>query len=461
MPMASAFILLPFYLEFLPTAVYGEAVLYLAFSLLIQILVIYSFDSSTYIHYHEYKDDPDKLSAFISSAFIFMLLLSVAVGLVLILLGELIFNQVFEDRNISFYPYGLMALGAGIFQALTKVYSNILQSSERPLQFLWSNLLLFALIVGFTILGLYFFPGTVMGPIGGRLLAGMIVAVWVLWSVFRNYGFQFNYPLLKSTFGYNHYAFIHQIQQWGINYLDRFIMLPFLSLATIGVYDFVIKCLVVIEILTNSLHNSFLPKVVGTITLQPTKQSTIEINRYYYGLTAITMIMVCCCIFIYPILFNFLELKQGYSETILIFPYIALTFIPRSIRYYYAVPFGILKYTKPLPLISTLVSVVKIGLMVWWIPLYGIPGIVSATLLSLLVEMIILRWTLENRFRFQYNWYKLVMAPGLLVIIILILEPTYAQQFSWQIHLLYLVLTGVLLAWVYRNELKWIKIPFR
>ena len=75
LPMASAIILLPFYIENLSTADYGALSIYLAFSLFIQILTTYSFDTSLYIHFHEFKHDPAKLSSFISSAFVLMLMI--------------------------------------------------------------------------------------------------------------------------------------------------------------------------------------------------------------------------------------------------------------------------------------------------------------------------------------------------------------------------------------------------
>ena len=167
--MASAIILLPFYIGYLPTSVYGALSLYLAFSLFVQILVTYSFDSSLYIHYHEYKVDSAKLASFVSSAFIFMLMISAGLGLMLVALGDFMFELIFDDPRISFFPFGLMSIATGIFQGLFKVYSNLLQSRERPVLFLRSNLLLFSLIAGFTIAGLYIFPGTLTGPIGGRL----------------------------------------------------------------------------------------------------------------------------------------------------------------------------------------------------------------------------------------------------------------------------------------------------
>jgi len=453
LPMASAILLLPFYIQ-LPTSVYGALSLYLAFSLFVQIVVAYSFDSSTYIHYHEFKNDFSKLSSFISSAFVFMMLIGAGVGLVLVLLGDLLFELIFDDEKISFFPFGLMAVATGIFQALCKVYSNILQSREKPLLFLRSNLLLFTLIATLTVGGLYFFPGTLIGPIGGRMLAGLVVACWALYRIFGEFGFHFNYPLLKSTFGFSHYAFIHQIQQWVINNFDRFLMLFFLPLSSIGVYDFAIKCLIVIEFVSNALHNSFYPKVVSAITAQTSKGTTPELNRYYYGLTAVVMILVSLSIFMLPFLSYFLESKRGYQDAVQYFPYIAVIYMIKSMRFYFAVPFGILKYTKPLPVISFITSAIKIGLIVLLVREFEIYGIIAATLISSVVEIFILRQGLKEKFSFQYNIFKLIIAPAVLVIAVLLLEPFLAKNFRLPLHLFYMAVAGGFLFWAYRNELK-------
>ncbi len=106
LPLASAIILLPFYVYYLPTTVYGALSLYMAFALFVQIVVIFSFDSSTYIHYHDFKNDPPRLASFMSSMFVFMLLTGTVTGLILVFLGDFVFGLVFDDSRISFFPSG-------------------------------------------------------------------------------------------------------------------------------------------------------------------------------------------------------------------------------------------------------------------------------------------------------------------------------------------------------------------
>jgi O-antigen/teichoic acid export membrane protein len=150
LPMASAVILLPLYIHNLTTEVYGALVMYLVFTMLVQIVVTFSFDTSVYIHYHELKADRKKLSVFISSAFVFMIMMGIAVTLILLTTGSLLFSLVLPERNISFYPYGLASVGSGVFQAIFRVHSTFLQSREKPETFLWSNVVsfyLFSLVI--------------------------------------------------------------------------------------------------------------------------------------------------------------------------------------------------------------------------------------------------------------------------------------------------------------------------
>lgn len=461
LPLASAFILLPFYLGFLPKEVYGALSLYLAFSLFIQILVAYSFDTSLYIHFHEYKNDPEKLKSFISSAFVFMLLIACVLAIPVIVGGQFLldwifnaFDWMFEGKRISFYPFGLLAFVTGVFQALFKVYVNLLQSREKPGLFLRSNLFSFSMIAGLTIAGLYIFPNSLIGPIGGRAIAGLLTTLWVLYRIYREYGFHFNYPLLRSTFGFNHYSFIYQIQQWFINYSDRFIMLfAGLSLGLIGVYDFALKCLIVIEVIMNGLNTSFYPKVVSTVMAQSEKKTTPEINRYYHGLISVVMLMVAGSILVLPFAVYIFDMSKGYDEAIQYFPFIAAVFILKVVRIYFAYPYAVLKYTKPLPVIYTFITLFKIALMILLVKDYGIYGLVMASIISLAVELVVLRMRLKGKFVFIFNAFKILVAPMILLLAILILEPMFGAAHGLIIHFSYVVITVGFLLLIYRNEL--------
>jgi O-antigen/teichoic acid export membrane protein len=460
LPMASALILLPFYIHHLSTEVYGAFQIYLAFSLLVQILVTFSFDTSVYIHFHEFKSDFAKLSKFISSAFVFMTIISLVIAALFIGLGDFIFKVALPGRDISFYPYGIASVGAGALQALFKVHSSLLQSREKPATFFWSNVLSFTMIASFTIVGLELYPNSLMGPIVGRLLAAFISGAWVLVRIFREFGFQFDFSWLKESFGFNFYTFIYQILQWTINYFDRIVMLLVLTLADVGVYTFATQCLIPLELLMNSLHSTFYPKVVSGIMSQPQKQSTPELNRYYHGLTAFIMLCVCIGILILPWAIETFVYKQSYQESIPYLPFLATIYFFRTARLFFTSPYGIMKFTKPLPLIYFVVAAIKIVLMLVLMPGMKVYGVVIASLISAAIEIVLLRFSIRKMFKFQFNFFKIVGAPLALFLLITIIEPLAGKSYSTMLHAVYLFSCVGLLWWAYRNEVKLVN-PFR
>jgi O-antigen/teichoic acid export membrane protein len=454
LPVLSALVLLPFYSANLSTSDFGALSIYLAFTLLIQYVTTYSFDISLYIHFHEFKNEHKKLSSFVSSAFILMLMIGAVVAGALTLSGDLIFKSIFSGRSISFYPYGLLASATGIFQALFKVHSNLVQSREKPEIFFWSNVMSFSFIIVFTIGGLYLYPHSLAGPVGGRFFAAMIMGVWALQRIFREFGIHFNYPLLRSSFSFNLYTFIYQLLQWVINYFDRILLLFYISLGAIGVYDFGIKCLLVIEFLLNGLHNSFYPRIVSTIMAQDEKRSTPQINRYYHGFTAVIMVLICTCILTFPWAIETFVPRKDYHLVIEYLPYLAVIYIFRAIRLYFAVPYGILKHSKPLPVIYIFVSSVKIAGIVLLVKEYGIYGLVASSILSAVLEILLLKFVIRKKFVFEFNFYKIVGAPLFLFILIVVLEPIYGAEARELLHAFYLLACLLMLWWVYRNDVR-------
>ena len=456
LPMASAILLLPFYVAYLSTSDFGALSIYLAFSLLIQILTTYSFDTSLYIHFHEYKNDRPKLSSFVSSAFVMMFGIGVAVGIVFIAFGDLLFRNIFTEGSISFHPYGLLAALTGMFQAFFKVHSNLVQSREKPDLYLWSNVISFTLIVLFTTAGLYLYPNTLIGPVGGRLVASVLSGGWALTRTFREFGMHFNFPLLRTSFSFNFYTFLYQILQWVLNYFDRIVMVFFLALSEVGVYDFAVKCMLIIEFLLNGLHSAFYPKVVSLLMSQETKGSSPEINRYYHGYTSVNLLLICSTILVFPWIIEMFVEKASYLESIQYFPFIALIYIFRSMRQFFLAPYGILKYTKPLPWIYLFVSGIKILIIVLVVKRFGIYGVIAASLVSAMAEIVLLYFSVREKYRFQFNVFKIVIIPLAIFVLIMVLEPLFASGAPGLIHALYLLICLALLGWVYRNEIRMI-----
>lgn len=460
LPMASAVLLLPFYMDQLTMADFGALSIFLTLSLLVQLLVTYSYDTSIFVHYHEFKNDSTKLASFVSSAFCLMLLVGGTLFVVLAVAGDWLSVLLFDNRNFSFFPNGWLAIMGGILQAIVKVHSSLVQTREKQETYFWSNLLLFIGIASFTLAGLYIFPSTLIGPLGGRALALVFAAGWVVFRIVREYGVQLNFKVLGESFYFNLYTFIYQLQQWVINYFDRVLMLLYLPLSSVGIYDFAIKCLVGVELFMNGLHSSFVPKVMKVLVGQQLKESVPATNRYYHGFIAVMMLAVCGAILVVPIAIDWLSTYLGrpaYKLSIVLIPYIGILFLLRSIRLYFGLPYMILKYTKPLPVIYSVVASVKIGGVILFAEWLGVMGVILASALSFMLELVLVYAFSKNRFNFNFNPYKILFAPLTLLALIFLSEYMLTNVEDTLRHVGYCVLCVVILWFIYRTDLKSIK----
>src|SRR5690606_29714485 len=127
---------------------------------------------------------------------LFTLLSITGASIVKLLIGN-------TDINISFFPFGLMAIITGVCQSLFKVHNSLLQTSEKPSVFFWSNLLSFSFIALFTVAGLMLFSDPLIGPVGGRMLAGIASAIWVLGRIFSIYPLRYNFRILRNALDFN------------------------------------------------------------------------------------------------------------------------------------------------------------------------------------------------------------------------------------------------------------------
>jgi O-antigen/teichoic acid export membrane protein len=455
LPVASAVILLPAYLNYLPTEVYGELALYMSFALLVQILVTYSFDTSIYNFFHDFKHDENQLHIFVSSVFSFILLVSLIAVVVFSFIGGWTLGIV--SKHMTFYPYGMMSVITGVFQAIFKVNSSLQQTQEKASSFLFNNLISFSLIAALTIVGLKLFPNDLFGPIAGRLIAVTISGIWVIISIYSQHGVHLDFKLVKSTFAFNHPSILYQFLQWMNLTFDRYVLAPLINLTAVGIYDIAAKCLQVVDFILGGLNATIFPKVLGITALQSEKKTTVEINRYYHGLTAVTILLVVLSIFLLPIVLRFLIVwfdKPQYLDVIQWIPFVAVTYLLRSIRFYVVMPYAVLKYAKPLPLFYLVIVGTKIASMVALIPMLGIQGVIIATWIGQGVELVVLYLGIQKKMEVRFNVVKLIISPLVMAVVIVIAEPWLGRTQPILVHAVYVILAVAVLAWAYRSELK-------
>jgi O-antigen/teichoic acid export membrane protein len=239
-----------------------------------------------------------------------------------------------------------------------------------------------------------------------------------------------------------------------MNSFDRFLILPFMTLGAVGVYDFAIKCLVPVDLLLNGLNATLNPKVIKLINANPVKGSSPEINRYFYGLISVVLLAICLSIFGIPIAVNLFVDKTGYAAALQYIPYVGIIYVFKAMRLYFVIPFTVLKKMKRLTILNFVVNVIKVGMMALFISKWQLYGVIASAVLAFAVEIFLLWYFLREDYRVAFNGFKLMIAPFLMVLMILVAEPMFGTKLPILVHGMYGIIVVGLLWFAYRNEIR-------
>lgn len=454
--MGSALVLLPFYVQYLSGEKYGALAIVYATSMLVQLITGFSFDSSLYVHYHEWKSEPARLRALVRTAFMVVICLGGVLVLLSAAAGPYLMQAFLPQSSISFYPYGLMAVATGALQAVFKLHTTFLQIREKAETYFWSNTLFFTITTVGTVVGLYLFPDSLTGPVGARLAGALLLAGWSLARIMREFGVPDFQSLAVLPWGYNLNTFWYQVANWMVNYLDRFLILAFLpasGMGSVGVYEFAIKCMIPLELLLNGLGASLSPRVVRLLSEQTgSKGSTPEVNRYFYGLLVVMMMAIGIMLAVLPPAFNLLVHKEGYYQALDYVPFIAVLFLFRSWRLFFVIPLSALKRTGRLAIVTLLVAAVKAAGIAVLLPAYNLFGVIVAALMAGAAELLLLWALLRPYFKLQFNAVKLLVAPLVFGVAVVLTYAFDANGMGWQQAALLMGIAVLLLAVAYRKE---------
>jgi O-antigen/teichoic acid export membrane protein len=151
---------------------------------------------------------------------------------------------------------------------------------------------------------------------------------------------------------------------------------------------------------------------------------------------------------------EFVFTKPGYQQAIPILPFAAVIYLFRSMRLFVAFPYAALKYSRPLPIYYLVILLIKVGAMFILIRRFGAYGAIASTWISYVGEIVILYFGVRRKFTYKINIAKMIVAPLSLAILIMVAEPLLGVAYPYWVHGFYILVTGGILAWVFRNEIK-------
>lgn len=460
LPLASQLVLLPFYTNSLSTHSFGLLAIYTSFALLVQMLVNFGLDTTIGIHYFDYKNDTTGLKKYMGIVASALIIMGILFTVLLCIGGPFLFD-VFDDDELQFYPYGFLSVLTAVFSSFFRTYSNLLTNQQRPERFFWINLSNFIITIIVSLAGIYLYPGTLAGPIGGRFLAGMAMFLVTFFFMQKEFGLRWDKAILKSAILFSFPILLYNIMSWVLSFADRYIINYFMKAKDVGVFDFAIKCTIVIEFIQAGLGNSIFPKIYSMWKDQDIAHSTPEVNKYYSGFTALSVIIVAVMIITIPLAIPLFVYKPDYYEAFVYTPLICLGFLFRGLFNMYLAPIYFFKRTSVLPRLYLVISIVQLLLEIVLIKYFGLWGAVWALLIIKPLQALVLYTESRKLFGFSFNKTKLIGLPVMYSAAVIVLELLLGDSMNRiLLHAIELAVAVIAVAALYKQEMKQLKTIF-
>ncbi len=422
LPYTTGVILIPFFTYRLTPEQFGVNALYLTVMYFVQLLSTFGLDTYIGINYFEYKNDRQRLREFVGTILMTLVVTGTLVVCVLSLGGSALFRIIFKNSaELDFLPYGLITVFSAIFNSIFKSYSSLLINQQRPERFFWLNITNFLVTLGASLLILYQSPFTLNGPVIGRLIPAVLTGLLSVYLVLSEFGYAFKKEYLRGVWSFCAPMVVYGIMVWIVNYIDRYIIVHFMADPTfVGIFDFGVKLSMGIDLVQVGLANTIHPKVYNIWKEGNVHESTPEVNRYYNGYTAVTLLIIPLVVIAVPLLVPLVIQKEIYYQAFLFLPVLCLGFATRPWFYLFMAPLFFFKKTKALPkvfLFSAAFQILVCSILVWK---YGLMGAVWSNFLVKPVQALFLYLESKKIFRFRLNNWKIFYLPILVIILTLI-----------------------------------------
>lgn len=453
LPMVAGLALLPFYTNYLSDLQFTQVAFYISVSLLMQILFSYSIESYFGIKYSQLKSEPEKQKQFIGTVAILLLIIGAVLLLISALSGSFIFSKVFNPAfQMEFWPYGFYSVLTAFFNSYFKASTNALIYLKKPALFFSANLINFIATIGISVGGLFLFPDTLVGPIYGRLLSGVIIFFIANYIYSSNGRFKYQKEFLSDLKAFCTPYVIYVTFVWLLSYTDRYMLQEFIPNTDLNTYDLVLKCFFGIEFLQNSLTAIIYPKIYEIWAQQEQLHTSKETNRYFNVFTAINILLLIVFCIAIPLLYKLVISNEKFYDSEKYIGILAAGYGLRSILYFYLATILYSKNIKILLKIFGLSAFFQLVVTYFVVRNYGLMGAIYTGLGVKLVQIVLSYLFTKSIFRYEFNAMKIIGIP-LIFLAVNVTLFYFHPEYSVTLYLAQLAGFGALFFLIFRNEI--------
>ncbi|MEI6123809.1 MAG: polysaccharide biosynthesis C-terminal domain-containing protein [Bacteroidota bacterium] len=458
LPLASSFILFPFYTIYLSKTDVGLLAMYLVFTALFQIILNFGLDNYIPISYVNNKDNIQKQKQTISSSVTLLLLVGIFFTILFFFTGEYVFklfDPLFKNKSeaFQFFPWGFFCVLTAFFNSVFKSYTNLLINQQRPMRFFWCNITNFVLTIGISLTGIYLYPHTLIGPMYGRLLSGLGIFVIAIILFSKEFGFRFHKFHLKEIWTFCYPMAIYFLILWVLANVDKYILLYYTDASTVAILAAAMYCTQILDFFQNGLSSAIFPKIYNIWNQTKVTKSTIEVNRYYNGLTFASITVLPVFLLLIPFAIILFIKDQSYYACFYILPILTIAFITRGLHSMFYTPLLYFKKTKSIPKVFFISAIFQIILNIVLIKYFGIMGVAITIFVVKIIQTVLLYFESRKIFTFKFNLAKQILLPVVYLASVLILFPFTTDHNRVYINLIQLLIVLIFSYSVFKTDI--------
>lgn len=419
LPFIGALVLLPFYSNLLSTADFGLLNVYITISLLFQALTSFGVEHYIPVLLHDPKKSSSERLRYYSNALGLQLFAGLGIIGLTFLLGDLLFQWLYPEATLRFWPYGIMSIATGFFNGYFRTETTYYTNIPDTRRYSFFNLFNFVFTVALSILFLEIWKGEIFGPLLGRLISGLLIFLLSLSAQRRGYFPSFSTVSSREIIHISGVMLGYTSLMWVLNYIDRFVITGYCSLETVAVYDFASKCLLPVEFLMMGLSGFILPRIYkswnGNFDAPPMDKTKTLLHAFLVAAVGGVLLCMIGIPLVAPLVI--------YNDTLFAsFSWIGIMGVSYFTRALFSLYMGLLMLRKEQGrLVATLFysAVVQMILLFVLVPSYDMAGAVAAITGGKTASLIFMYLDLRGRIFLRVNYRKLITFPLIVAVILL------------------------------------------
>lgn len=402
-----SFLLTPLYTNFLSKGEVGDINnLYVFIGM---IAVFYSLGmESAYFRFYK-KNDPENNITVFSNSFIFMVGISLAVTLVLVLISPNISHYFFTNQNAVWLF--ITAAFIPVTDIVTYAPFAYLRMTRQGKRFAYIKLLTIIVVFALNILFVTQFKLGITGIIWAQIIGNLFCVVLLLPSILQNLVLKLNKPLIKQMLLFGLPTVPAAVSQMILQVSDRIVVGEYCGRDVLGLYSVNYKLGIPMLLFVTLFEYAWKPFYLTHFEDKDAKELFSRVFTYF--VLCSTLVFLGSALFLTDIVqlpsIGGKLINPVYYEGMSIIPIVLGAYFFSGIYNNFAVGIQISKKTKYFLYSLVTAGLVNLLLNIVFIPVFGYKTAAWTTLIGYLIAAVLLYVFSRSLYPIKYEWKRVIL----------------------------------------------------